>query len=103
VPYKHYETEIINQAITDEQDVKDAGVEDSTIRRWKEWYKNIRIRFDQCVASLKEQYKLEPGEDMSVLTSTAHQPYGHRHSNNSPTLAQIVQIIINGNFGFRPS
>jgi hypothetical protein len=97
-PYKHYETALIEKTVNASPETIDADVEESTILRWKAWYANILVRFDQCLASLRKQLEMEPRESPSVAPSSAHQQDGQKKSRKHPKLAQIVRVIVNGNF-----
>jgi len=97
-PYKHYEIAVIEYTVTENSDRVDTEVEETTIRRWKAWYDNILICYKQCIASIREQLKLERRESKSDLPSSAHQGNGRLYGKKRPKLAQIVQTIVNNNF-----
>jgi hypothetical protein len=74
------------------------GVEESTYRRWKTWHERLLICFARSLDSLKKQLGLKAKDCPSVTPSSAHPENGQTPGKKGPPLAQIVRIIVNGNF-----
>jgi len=51
-PYKHYESDVIQSVIDDNEDAKKCSADDSTIRRWKSEFDEAKPILEQMLASV---------------------------------------------------
>jgi rhamnogalacturonyl hydrolase YesR len=91
-PYKHYRADII-EAVIDGTEIFFA-IEESTIYRWKRWYRSIR---EQLNSNLRAVWQAEEGLFYSLLDNTYSLLEKLRQSGGK-WLAKAIGITINAGY-----
>ncbi|HVJ49863.1 DUF6431 domain-containing protein [Desulfitobacterium sp.] len=97
VPYKRYESECVEQGITDSSKSVDIAVDDSTLYRWKTWFHTLQPYLLGCLKSIAIRLRQDPVEEPSVSPRSAHQRIGQYVGEAPGWLARIVRPIANMN------
>ena len=96
VPYKRYDSESI-EAVVNGNDNLDVAADDSTIARWKSWFKAISSHFIGCMISVAARYEKETVIDLSILPKSVLNRIFHFVDATPSWLSRIVRIVGNSN------
>jgi hypothetical protein len=96
VPYKRYDSESI-EAVVVRNDKLDVAVDESTIIRWKNWFKVISHHFIGCLISVAARYEKETVVDLSILPKSVLERIFYFVGNSCFWLSRVVRIVVNLN------
>lgn len=96
VPYKRYASECIESVISEDK-VITVAADESTIRRWKAWFKGVAPYWAGCLNSLSVLYGSESVVDPSNLPKSALQRILHYVGYACLWLARVVRTLTNKN------
>lgn len=92
VPYRRHEAQVIEDTIMDKE--APAGVEESTLRRWREWFRSFAPYAAGCLESITHRFP-EIVESSSALPQTVLQRIGRFVGSERGWLARAVRSIVN--------
>ena len=96
VPYKRYRSEIIEAVVVEKNNTSlIVECDESTLHRWKYWYKSLSEYFAGCLQSIAIQIGKET-EETSKPRSVLHRIW-HYVGDAPGWLARIVQPLVNSN------
>ncbi|MDA8220787.1 MAG: DUF6431 domain-containing protein [Desulfitobacterium hafniense] len=98
VPYKRYESNCIECAVSDGSGLTDVAADNATLYRMRVWFNSVLSYFLSCLNSIAIRLGQGPVEEPSVPTLSAHQKIGLYVGNAPGWLARIVRPIANANF-----
>lgn len=96
VPYKRYDSESIEVVVAG-NDKLDVAADDSTITRWKGWFKTMSSHFIGCLISVATRYEKETVIDLSALPKSVLGRIYYFVGSTSLWLARVVRIVANLN------
>ncbi|MDD4171946.1 MAG: DUF6431 domain-containing protein [Syntrophomonas sp.] len=96
VPYKRYGRESIETVISENSKLT-VSADDSTIRRWLNWFKAIYDYLMGCLLSLSIRYGKESVEEESSLPKSKLQKIWHYVGDAPGWLSRVVRPIVNFN------
>jgi hypothetical protein len=96
VPYKRYDSDSIETVVTGNINL-DVAVDDSTINRWKTWFKLIANHFIGCLISINTRFDKKAVIDLSSLPKSVLLRILHFVGNEYAWLARVVRSIANSN------
>ncbi|MDD2504019.1 MAG: DUF6431 domain-containing protein [Clostridia bacterium] len=96
VPYKRYKSECIEAVIVEDSNTPvTVACDESTLHRWKYWFKSLSEYFAGCLQSIAIQIGKET-EETSKPKSVLHRIW--QYVGDAPGwLARIVQPLVNSN------
>lgn len=96
VPYKRYGSESIEAAVTRDTAL-DVAADESTIRRWRNWFKDMAGYLLGCLTSIVIRYGRGYVEEVSCLPGSVLERIW-RHVGDAPGwLARLVRPVTNSN------
>jgi hypothetical protein len=96
IPYKRYDSESI-QAVVAHNDNLDVAVDNSTITRWRRWFKAMSPHFIGCLISVVARYEKETVIDLSTLPESVLGRIFYFVGSNDFWLARVVRTVANLN------
>jgi len=96
IPYKRYDRESIESVVSNESDLP-VCADESTLYRWRTWFKQMADHFQGCLASIMIRYGKESAEDRSGLSESKLQRIWQYVGDAPGWLARGVQPIANSN------
>jgi len=96
VPYKRHSSESIEAVITGDSELTVAA-DESTIRRWKEWFFSLADYFAGCLISIAARYVKNTVEDTPGLPRSPLQRIWHHVGDGTGWLARVVRPVVNSN------
>lgn len=96
VPYKRYEASCIEQVVSEPAGASTIALDDSTIYRWKAWFRSRISYWVGCLVSIAIRYKL-PVKVESLLSQSVHQKIGLLVGHADGWLKRIVRPVVNAN------
>ncbi len=96
VPYKRHERESIEAVVTSNKALT-IPADESTIRRWRNWFLEFSQYFLGCLESIAIRYGREAVEDNAHLPESMLQKIWHYVGNAPGWLARVVRPIANAN------
>ncbi len=96
VPYKRHIRESIETVINADS-VLSVTADESTLRRWRNWFKEMADHFQGCLASIMIRYGKESVEDKSGLPKSKLQRIWQYVGDAPGWLARVVRPIVNSN------
>ncbi|WP_281272479.1 DUF6431 domain-containing protein [Paenibacillus taihuensis] len=97
VPYKRYESECLEQVVTQSETASTVAADDATLRRWKDWFQEQSTYLLGALRSIAFRFHLNPVEKLSVPSQSTHQAFGHYVGDAPGWLARIVRSVVNTN------
>lgn len=97
VPYKRYESECIEQVVSESVEPPSVAADDSTLRRWRSWFKKQSTYLLGCLTSIATRFHRDPVEGPSISSQSAHHRIGHYVGDAPGWLARIVRPVTNLN------
>lgn len=95
VPYKRYDVESL-EGVVSKPKSSDVAADESTLSRWRKWFKYWRFYAAGCLQSIAIQYDL-PVNLTSGSTGSVLHPFGRFINQASKWLSQVVRPIANAN------
>ena len=92
VPYRRHEAQVIEDAVVDKADP--ACVEESTIRRWRQWFNAFAPYAAGCLESMAHRFHWTV-ESSSAHSQTALHRIGRIVGHERGWLARIVRPLVN--------
>ena len=96
VPYKRYGSESV-EAVVSGKDSLTVTADESTIRRWRNWFGVLAYYFQGCLASIAIRLGRETVESVSLLPKSPLQRIWHHVGYAPGWLARIVRPVANSN------
>lgn len=96
VPYKRYRIECI-EAVLSEDTKLSVPADESTIKRWRNWFKELAIYLLGCLMSITIRYGRESVEEECHLPKSKLQRIWHYVGDASKWLARVVRPVVNSN------
>lgn len=96
VPYKRYDSDSLETVVTGNTNL-DVAVDDSTINRWKTWFKLIANHFIGCLISINTRFEKETVIDLSTLPESVLQRILYFVGDAPAWLSRVVRPIANSN------
>lgn len=96
VPYKHYGSESVESVVTPKS-VLTVTADESTIRRWRNWFSGLADYLSGCLKSIAIRYGREPVEKDPHLPKSTLQKLWQYVGDASGWLARIVRPVANLN------
>lgn len=97
VPYKRYESECIEQVVSEPAQPPAVAADDATLRRWKRWFQEQTAYLLGALRSIAIRFHQDPAEESSGFLQTVHHPFGHFVGDAPGWLARIVRPVANAN------
>ena len=101
VPYKRYGREsieaVISPAVTPNEIPLSVAADDSTLSRWRNWFRNYAAYMAACLVSAAIEYQKRTVESFSDLPDSALQRIWTFVNDTSGWLARTVRIVVNLN------
>lgn len=95
IPYKRYEAESIEQ-IVDATGPIDVAVDESTLTRWREWFRTFAPYAVGCLRAISKRYHLNVTVgNSSASPRTVLQDIGRKEGKAVGWLANVVRPIAN--------
>jgi hypothetical protein len=94
VPYKRYQNECIESAISDVENCTVAA-EQSTLYRWRKWFRDLSGYFVDSIVAIKLQQDFKANENLSRSRGTALEGIISLFEHKGQWLAQLVRMLIN--------
>lgn len=95
IPYKRYDSNCIESVVTDDK-ATSVSADDSTLFRWKAWFKKSAHHFSGCMISIAIQTDKGSVKD-SYDSMSLLQRLWHYVGNAEGWLARVVRTIVNLN------
>ena len=92
VPYKRFEADCLESALTQVQPV-DVAADESTLYRWRVWFTKYRQYWVNCLSMIAARTG-NPVEPLSVSSPSALQKIGHYVGQGVGWLARLVRPIV---------
>jgi len=96
VPYKRYEAACIESVVSGPSRVEAVAIDESTIYRWKAWFRERIAYWIGVLVSIAIRYKL-PVKVESLLSQSVHQKIGLLVGHADGWLKRIVRPVVNAN------
>ena len=96
VPYKRHVSESIEAVVAGDCDLS-VPADESTLRRWRNWFNNLADYFQGCLKSIKIRYGNESAEGKCPLPKSKLQRIWHHVGDAPGWLVRIVRPIANLN------
>lgn len=97
VPYKRYDSSSIEAVIIGDKSMS-VSVDESTIHRWKTWFKNLLWYIIGCLKSISLQNGKKCVDDKSFHSPSLLHRIWQYVGNANGWLARVVRPIANNNF-----
>ncbi len=97
VPYKRYCSQSIEAVITGEKGLS-VVADESTINRWKQWFKALVDYFLGCLISIAARFGKGAAKDRSELSGSSLQRIWSHVGDGPGWLARIVRPVANTNY-----
>jgi hypothetical protein len=97
VPYKRYCSQSIEAVITGEKGLS-VVADESTINRWKQWFKALADYFLGCLISIAARFGKGAVKDRSELSGSSLQRIWSHVGDGPGWLARIVRPVANTNY-----
>jgi len=97
VPYKRYEVDCIESAVSEDRKTADIAADECTFYRWKCWFEDFSTYLVGCLSSLAIRYSQISVEPLSEAPRSALQRMGHFVGDAPRWLARVVRPIANTN------
>lgn len=96
VPYRRYDSKSIEAGLSGNRDLC-VGADESTIRRWRKWFRDLAGYLLGCLASIRIRHAGISAEGVSSLPESALQRI-QRYVGDAPGwLARVVRPVANSN------
>ncbi len=95
VPYKRYGSKCIESVITDKEN-EAVPAEESTLLRWKKWFKQTADHFYGCLRSIAISFGKSSLRDFCGRISLLHRLW-HYVGDAEGWLARVVRPVVNSN------
>lgn len=96
IPYKRHLSSTIETVITGDEE-QTVIADESTRRRWKEWFMSLVTYFAGCLNSIAIRYNQEPVKEPSDLSESAPQRIFNYVGDAPGWLARMTKPIVNTN------
>lgn len=96
-PYKRYGSENIEAVVGSESELTVAA-DESTITRWKQWFKEISNYLASTLVSIAIRYRIQSVEGVSGLPQSPLQRIWQLVGNAPRWLARTVRPVVNANY-----
>jgi len=96
VPYKRHIGGSIEAVITGSSDLS-VAVDESTLIRWRSWFRKMADYLQGCLESIHIRYGKETAEEPSCLPKSKLKRIWHYVGNGSGWLSRIVRPVVNAN------
>ena len=96
VPYKRYSSESIEAVVTGGKDLS-VEADESTINRWKRWFRALANYFLGCLISITARYGKVAAEERSELPRSPLQRIWHHVGDGPGWMARVVRPVVNMN------
>lgn len=96
VPYKRYRIECIEAVINGEKALS-VVADESTISRWKRWFRVLANHFLGCLISITARYGKGAAEERSELPGSSLQRICYYVGDGPGWLARVVRPVVNTN------
>lgn len=96
VPYKRYSSESIEAVVTGEKGLS-VVADESTINRWKRWFRALADHFLGSLISITARYGKGAAEERSELPGSPLQRIWHYVGDGPGWLARVVRPVVNTN------
>jgi hypothetical protein len=90
IPYKRYDRESIESVITNQSDLH-VCADESTLYRWRRWFKEMADHIRGCLVSIMIQYGKESAEDKSGLPKSKLQRIW-QYVGDAPVVAKLSNL-----------
>ena len=97
VPYKRYCSKSIEAVVTGEK-VLSVGADESTISRWKQWFRALANHLLGSLIAITACYQKGAAEDRSALPGSSLQRIWSHVGDGPGWLARIVRPVVNANY-----
>ena len=97
VPYKRYESECIEQTVSESAEPTTAAADDATLRRWRHWFRKQSVYLLGCLYSIAHRMHQDPVESSSISSQSVHHRIGRLVGNAPGWLARMVRPVANSN------
>jgi len=87
----------VEQTVTEPEANSIVAADDSTLRRWKNWFREQTEYLLGALRSIAIRFRQNPVEKMSVPSQPAHHRIGHYVGEATGWLARIVRPVVNSN------
>jgi hypothetical protein len=95
VPYKRYGVESIEPVVSDLDSI-DVAADESTLYRWRDWFKVWAFYAVNCLMSIALRFQLDlPVVDSSDSPQSVLRQLGHNEGTSVKWLAKVVRPIVN--------
>ncbi len=95
IPYKRYDSNCIESVVTDDK-ASSVPADESTLLRWKAWFKKLAHHFSGCMVSIAMQIGKGSVED-SYDSMSLLQRLWHHVGDAEGWLGRVVQPVVNSN------
>lgn len=102
IPYKRYESQCVEQVITNPAKAIDTPADEATLYRWRSWYQALSPYLLGCLRSISIRFGQDLVESPSVSSLSVHQRIGRFVGDAQGWLARIVRPIANLNLWYIP-
>ncbi|MDD4172502.1 MAG: DUF6431 domain-containing protein [Syntrophomonas sp.] len=96
IPYKRHVSKSIEAVISNDLPLN-VYSDESTLARWRSWFKGLVNYFQGCLESINIRYGIESVEDRSSLPQSKLQRIWHYVGNAPGWLSRVVRPIVNLN------
>ena len=97
VPYKRHCSKSIEAVITGEKGLS-VVADESTINRWKQWFRALADYFLGCLRSIAVRFAKDAAEERSELPGSPLQRIWSHVENGPGWLSRIVRPLVNRNY-----
>lgn len=97
VPYKRYESDCIEQVVTQSAGLLVAPADQATLGRWRSWFQHLARYWEGALLALAVRYNLDLEVGPSNPSSSAHHRLGRLVGDVPGLLARIVRPVVNAN------
>ncbi len=97
VPYKRYSSKSIEAVVTGEE-MLSVGADESTISRWRKWFRALANHFLGSLISIAYRYGKSAAEEKSELPGSLLQRIWCYVGDGPGWLARVVRPVVNANY-----
>jgi hypothetical protein len=97
VPFKRHESKSIEAAVSEDATLSVAA-DESTIKRWKQWFSSMAHYFAGALFSIAIRYGIKYVEETSELPQSPLQRIWQHVGDASRWLARVVRPVVNANY-----
>jgi hypothetical protein len=97
VPYKRYSSKSIEAVVTGEE-MLSVGADESTISRWRKWFRGLANHFLGSLISIAYRYGKSAAEEKSELPGSLLQRIWCYVGDGPGWLARVVRPVVNANY-----